>query len=545
MPMTPKQSFQHTLREISVNRANPCELPRELISNAYDAGASNIFVFPLVQKRGLLFFDDGVGLSAQESAKKNDVVPYVAFFSIGKGTKTVGQQIGYKCQGSKLCFASRRFSVITRCAGEDAWRWKTIDNPKQTLDLNYDLTPAETVVPWQVLRDTILSDADERTSAILEVLGEKFFRDDFQHGTLLIIEDFETDSYDSYFSVEEPLRNYLYNYIRLYSVHGDIRRVSKEHGFTPSDVRAVRSLLKPDTRCDLRFWIVRDKGKGALESVPQGWPYLKRSEESAEPPSVVQQLRSARFQARHATAFKFADRHYSIILAIDGNRRAHEEYPMLGRRGPQNRRSGIALSDIRGALLASNGIVVCQYRQIFDHPLLEDWRILQYGAEHYTLIIDGTFELVTNRDALAPSSLAILRDQEFVKQIEFSSRASVRRKRVISFLSCWIVLIERPRATRRISTSRITIGFVVNSPNAKRLSLRSRISSVADASSPPCAARAFCWCALYPVLPRRVRRPPCCRILEPPADVLWSRDRCHRRPRREQAHHQRQRPRRR
>ena len=63
MALFPLQSFQHTLREISVNRANPCELARELISNSYDADATEIFAFSLVQKRGLLFFDTGVGLS--------------------------------------------------------------------------------------------------------------------------------------------------------------------------------------------------------------------------------------------------------------------------------------------------------------------------------------------------------------------------------------------------------------------------------------------------------------------------------------------------
>jgi hypothetical protein len=43
--LTPKQSFQHTLQEISVNRESPGELVRELISN--DADAKNILVFPL------------------------------------------------------------------------------------------------------------------------------------------------------------------------------------------------------------------------------------------------------------------------------------------------------------------------------------------------------------------------------------------------------------------------------------------------------------------------------------------------------------------
>lgn len=55
--LNPKQSFQHTLQEISVNRDSPCELVRELISNAYDAIAKNIFVFPLLERKGLIFHE--------------------------------------------------------------------------------------------------------------------------------------------------------------------------------------------------------------------------------------------------------------------------------------------------------------------------------------------------------------------------------------------------------------------------------------------------------------------------------------------------------
>jgi hypothetical protein len=415
MALFPQQSFQHTLREISVNRANPCELPRELISNSYDAQATEILIFPLMQKRGLLFFDNGTGLSIADKDKKNDVTPYVAFFSIGKGTKTAGQQIGYKCQGSKLCFAARRFSVITRGENEKSYRWKIIDNPKQTLDTQYDISGTETTTPWLVLREKILPDADERTTAILEILDEEFFRGKFTQGTLLVIEEFETDSYDTYFSVEEPNRNYLYNYVKYYTAHGDIRRISKEGGFASSDVRAVRGLIRPDRKVDLQLWTVGNKGRGKLVSIPQGWHYLPPPEEKTESPAVVHQIRNGRFHARHATTFKYADRHYSVILAIDGNRRALEGYEALGRRG--NKKCGITMSDLRGVLLASNGIAVCSFKQLFDLPLLEEWKILLDGTEHFVLIIDGNFELVTNRDALAPSSLATLRDQDFTKQI--------------------------------------------------------------------------------------------------------------------------------
>lgn len=376
-------------------------------------------MYPLLQRRGLLFFDDGIGLSDSERDKVNDIEPYRAFFSIGKGTKTKGEQIGYKCQGSKLCFASQRFSVITRCAGEPTWRWKTIDNPKTTLDLDYDLAPSHTGTPWLVLRDQILIDADERTKAIVDTLGEDFFQSRFARGTMIVIEGFEVDNYGDHFSVDEPEVNYLYNYIRLFTAHGDVRRIStKDHGFRASDVKAVRSVLQPDQNCELHLWTVDKKGHGSLREVPSGWPYLppqEKDEEPPEPPQVVKELRKGRFLARHATAFKHEDRPYSIIFAIDGHRRALEKYRQLGRRG--NRGCGIKLSEVRGVLLASNGILVGPYPALLDHPLLKEFSVLYEGEEHYTLIINGNFELVTNRDALAPSSLGVLRDPKFLEQV--------------------------------------------------------------------------------------------------------------------------------
>ena len=80
MLMTPEVSFTHTLSEISVNRADPCELVRELISNAYDAGATLMRAYALTDKRGLLFFDNGTGLSRDDRDRRNDILPYVAFF---------------------------------------------------------------------------------------------------------------------------------------------------------------------------------------------------------------------------------------------------------------------------------------------------------------------------------------------------------------------------------------------------------------------------------------------------------------------------------
>ena len=101
-------SYNHILSELSVNSQDPCEVIRELISNSYDAEASQIQIYPITTERekGFIFFDDGIGLN--ETEETNGITPYRAFFSIGKSTKVQGDYIGYKCQVSKLCFASKK-----------------------------------------------------------------------------------------------------------------------------------------------------------------------------------------------------------------------------------------------------------------------------------------------------------------------------------------------------------------------------------------------------------------------------------------------------
>jgi hypothetical protein len=100
MPINPQIEFRHVLNELSVNRHDPCEVLRELISNSYDAKAKNILYVPLKDQRGFAFFDDGTGLDTNKQI--HGITPWAAFFSIGKSTKQQGDGIGYKCQGSKL-----------------------------------------------------------------------------------------------------------------------------------------------------------------------------------------------------------------------------------------------------------------------------------------------------------------------------------------------------------------------------------------------------------------------------------------------------------
>lgn len=426
----PQQSFQHTLKEIAVNRQDPCELVRELVSNAYDAKATEIKVMPYLQKKGLIFFDNGVGLSENEADKKNGIVPYVAFFSIGRTTKIKGSGIGYKCQGSKLCFASSRVTVITRCAGENEWRIKQIENPKQALNENYDLKPERTTEPWAVLAEKIITEPDERSIALLEVLSKDFFEKDFKSGTLVVIDGFDVQDYGKYFSVGSADSSYLYNYLRFVSAHGDVRQFpAAESGFTSVDTTSVISNRKSKP-ANLSILTDPTAGVWQFDIVPHGYPYLtvKPDDEKLVSPSNVNRLRDGRFCARYATVFDHEGQKFSVIIVVDGKRRTLDGYKQLGRQRQSG--CGIPLSSQRGVFLTSHGVRVCPYNEMFREDALADFDVLADNTEHHVVFLDGPFELVTNRNSPAPESLRLLKETAFLDKVKaFLNEVITKRPR--------------------------------------------------------------------------------------------------------------------
>jgi hypothetical protein len=390
--------------------------------------ATDIRILPYIERKGLVFFDNGVGLSQAEKDKKLGVVPYVAFFSIGKTTKVRGQGIGYKCQGSKLCFASGRVTVITRCKGEASWRYLAVNDPKSTLNETFDLTPKETTEPWAFLESSVFVDPDERTLALTRLLDKTFFEKVFSQGTLIVIEQFEVQDYEKYFSVGSPDKSYLYNYIRYYTAHGDVRRIDfPDSGFTSVDKTAVASNLKAALP-KLQLLMTPSAGVWDMHEVPAGFPYLpvKPDDEKLASPNEINRLRDARFCARYATVVDHGGQKFTFILAIDAKRRTLDSYKELGRQ--RNSGCGIPLSSQRGTFLAAQGIKICPYNPILETDALADFDVLSYNPEHHLLIIDGPFELITSRNGLAPSSLQTLADSSFLDKVKLFLN-DVRNKR--------------------------------------------------------------------------------------------------------------------
>lgn len=411
--MNPAINFQHVLAELSVNRTDPCEVIRELISNSYDAGALLIRYAPIADKEGFIFFDDGEGLSRAAGVKK--ISPYQAFFSIGESTKTKGDGIGYKCQGSKLCFACQRFLVISRTTADSTWFFKVVENPRDTLSEQLDITPLETAMPWQDLASFLGSiGAPSRKAA--DAFDENFFQTKFSSGTLIAVLGFDAENFNRHFLLNgQPADSYLHNYIQFSTRHGDVRQIQPTHGFRPSAVKSIAQGLR-SSKMEVF------STAGFLE-IPFGFPYLNRDSKAAEAdikaPSEVSKLTDGRFYDRFAKRIKFAETSFNLIFAIDGNRRVHEKYLALDRRGGQ--RSGIRLADQRGCVIASSGIKICSFTAgLFSHGTMEDYRIMgdADSVAHYLFVIEGPFDLVTNRNALSPAAYKTLHDPEFLRQIK-------------------------------------------------------------------------------------------------------------------------------
>ena len=162
------------------------------------------------------------------------------------------------------------------------------------------------------------------------MLDKSFFQKKFRKGLMIFIEEFEVDNYDQYFSVTEGSPSYLKEYIRFYTAHADIRRISnKAFGFRTSEVNQLKKHVKPAEAATLHLWRSVEDDDPTFETILGGWPYLsvpiKGSDESnAQSPEEVPRLRDGTFFARHADSFKYEGRFYNLILAIDGKRRGAE-----------------------------------------------------------------------------------------------------------------------------------------------------------------------------------------------------------------------------
>ncbi|MCE2696091.1 MAG: ATP-binding protein [Nostocales cyanobacterium LE14-WE4] len=462
-PKYPIISYTHTLFQLSVNRKDPCEVIRELISNSYDAKASIIEIYPLLSEKGFIFFDNGTGLSEEQEI--NGITPYVAFFSIGKSTKIQGEAIGYKCQGSKLCFASKKVTIITRSQEDLFWRYKSIDNPKDNLNEHFDISSDFTQTPWDVVKGNFHT-AKSPTVNIIKELDENFFTSKFNRpGTMIIVQGLEVNKFSEFYSSDDFGQNkysYLKNYIKFNTRHGDMRILRPDvTGFHHSKANSFSKTTGYNDECKLYIWS-KKRTKYSLQEVDAGYPYLEKPDSSEESkiktPSQISRLNDGNFYARYCSTFSYEETTYCIVLAIDGNRRALKKYQELDRKG--STRSGVKLSDQRGVFISSEGVRICVYNEIFESSYLQDYNLLadSKAQSHYLLIINGSFDVVTNRNSLTDSSRQILKDELFIAKVkDFLDQAKVTLD--LPYSNLWM----RPRTFSGVGLDSIAVRLEENS----------------------------------------------------------------------------------
>jgi hypothetical protein len=169
--------------------------------------------------------------------------------------------------------------------------------------------------------------------------------------------------------------------------------------------------------CELYLWT-----GNKLENVKAGYPYLAKPDDQDQlqikSPAKISKLNDGRFFGREAYTFQFRNTVYCFTLAIDGNRRALDKYEELDRKG--KKKSGIRLTDQRGTFICSDGVKICEYNEIFEHSKLEDYAVLgtASGKSHYIFMINGTFDVVTNRNSLTDTALGILKEDSFIDHIK-------------------------------------------------------------------------------------------------------------------------------
>jgi hypothetical protein len=339
----------------------------------------------------------------------NGVTPWVAFFSIGKSTKKKGESIGYKCQGSKLCFACSRIFVATKHEeGVATWYFKSIDNPRNNLDTSFDITPIATEdISSQI--SNFFTSPSAATDVAIKSLQEKL--PGLKTGTLIIIDGLDTENFGKYFALGNKAEDsYVYNYLRFNTRHGDTRFITKDQGFTGSHIKQVAGNAHA-----LKLTVLSKKKQ---IDVPFGYPYLSTTDQdpNVKLPSQISRLRDGRFFSRAAKTFSVSGATYSIVFAIDGNRRAHEEYKYLDRKGKAM--SGIRLGDHRGPFISVKGIKICKHPDLLTS--IPEYQILAEGdsPSHYILVLDGDFDVVTNRNSLSKKAFDTLNDPLFVNQIK-------------------------------------------------------------------------------------------------------------------------------
>jgi hypothetical protein len=202
MKQTPKVNEVNEFLEIASDFEDPLELLRESLSNAFDAGATNVDIKIRTQPDGsdIIIEDNGHGMGYEELE---------SFFDLGNSTKT--DSIGYKGHGTKIFYKSDRIKVNTSRNGTT---------------LNAVMND-----PWEKLNDRTLPEYE-----VVESEGQSS-----RSGTLIKISGFKSGEG---FSPESLTYQKIHNYLKWKTIVG-----STAHFFN-DDFHEMEITVELDNRID-------------------------------------------------------------------------------------------------------------------------------------------------------------------------------------------------------------------------------------------------------------------------------------------------------
>jgi len=443
------------------------EVIREIgISNSYDAKAKHIHLFPLYLKQhgsAIIVVDDGVGMDnvPRTDEELNGCAGHAksslaSFFHIGHSTRRAGFDIGQFCMGSNLALAQTDvlFVLVTRTQSTPPNQyWVIVQRGMQSaLDDPTDELNAEMMELHVAKNKTLLTlDAinPQLSANWTEIINNAFQKLSDKQGTLQLyigketpfhttaIMDIDQPSWSrskkqqqrSDFITDDIQATQLYTYICFQTRHGSVLKFPSAEGVHGLRERNEVTLLN-DTR-EATVLLYNSKYKEGY-NIPYGFPYLKHDVE----PQFPEKLKASQpINSKAAYWCRLGPKEFerddkslcALYIAMDCYTYRITQYEGLDRQG--HARSGVGMCKVTGVLLSSHGVPITTLsNDFFIHlpttinntksRLTEHTKnaLLQWKEKNkfnnLLIIIDGIYEMRTDRNSITPLELQRLKQDE-------------------------------------------------------------------------------------------------------------------------------------
>lgn len=466
------------------------EVVREVgVSNAYDAYANNIYLFPLhmISASCLIVVDDGDGMDTTQLTKEQlqgcngaACSSLASYFHIGHSTKKAGEGIGQFSMGANLALAQADalFVLLTRTNEVEAGKvWVVIQAKMNDAFSDRNKEVSAKLMSFSDAIDAVQVALQEENALMAQAwaawVNKAFAFLPENHGTLQLIVSKETELHRRQFldvsqaswvppqkrnskMISKPLHaTQFYNYIRFQTRHGSFLAFptsTSQHAYKTCELRQRQPYSSVYAR-DMRKATLRIFCDSAPEGeiVPYGFPYIEYHNRLE--PSVGNDEISSRSRLESMTSYwaRLGPIEFTrdtatglrspvaVFGVMDSYNMKMEQYEGLDRSGKT--RSGVSMCKMQGFVLTTHGCYLTTIRgdaadrilkalittndidlqnaalstlQIETKQALLAWNEKK-GLQNLMIVIDGIFEMKTDRNGVTPSEMSRLHtDKKFL-----------------------------------------------------------------------------------------------------------------------------------